>query len=194
MKDNFLSSGVYGCVYHPPYDCQGRPKADKKEVAKIVKSDFTTTTEYNIGQMLKQKGFVTIKSKCNIKKTDLEKSRMRPNCKLLSKDPKLEKDYLLLYSDYVKSQELSDYLKTHNTIRFIMKAYFLICERIDTLLTFGIIHHDLHFGNIMCRAESEKRKLRIYEIGDGNYLYTYMDFETVIIYYGYKIYYKHFKH
>lgn len=149
MKDNFLSSGVYGCVYHPPYDCQGRPKADKKEVAKIVKSDFTTTTEYNIGQMLKQKGFVTIKSKCNIKKTDLEKSRMRPNCKLLSKDPKLEKDYLLLYSDYVKSQELSDYLKTHNTIRFIMKAYFLICERIDTLLTFGIIHHDLHFGNIL---------------------------------------------
>lgn len=149
MKDNFLSSGVYGCVYHPPYDCQGRPKADKQEVTKIVKSDFTTRTEYNVGQILKQKGFITIKSKCNIKRTDLEKSRMRPNCKLLTKDPKLEKNYFLLYSDYVNAEELSDYLKKHNTHATIMKAYFLICERIDTLLTFGIIHHDLHFGNIL---------------------------------------------
>ena len=93
MKDNFLSSGVYGCVYHPPYDCQGRPKADKKQVTKIVKSDFKTRTEYNIGKILKEKGFITISSKCDIEKKDLEQSRMRPNCKLLNKDPKLKKDY-----------------------------------------------------------------------------------------------------
>jgi len=149
MKDNFLSSGVYGCVYHPPYDCQGRPRTDKKQVTKIVKSDFTTRTEYNIGKMLKEEGFITISSKCDIKRTDLEKSSMKPNCKLLGKDPRLEKKYVLLYSDYMPSQELSDYLKTHNTVAFIMKAYFLICQRIDTLLTHGIIHHDLHFGNIL---------------------------------------------
>jgi serine/threonine protein kinase len=149
MKDNFLSSGVYGCVYHPPYDCQGRPKSDKTEVTKIVKSDFTTRTEYNIGKILKEPGFITISGKCDIEKKDLEKSAMRPHCKLLTKDPKLDKKYLLLYSKYVQSEELSDYLKKHNTISFIMKAYFLLCERIDTLLTHGIVHHDLHFGNIL---------------------------------------------
>ena len=48
MKDNFLSSGAYGCVYHPPYDCNGIPASDKKYVSKIVKSNFATKTEYNI--------------------------------------------------------------------------------------------------------------------------------------------------
>ena len=30
-----------------------------------------------------------------------------------------------------------------------LKTFFLICKRIDTLINAGIIHHDLHFGNIM---------------------------------------------
>ena len=149
MKDHFLASGVYGCVYHPPYNCQGKPVSDKKYVTKIVRFSFTTRTEYNIGKILKEPGFITIAKKCNIEHNQLIQSRMRPNCKLLSKDPNLDKKYVLLYSKYVKSEELSDYLKTHNTVALIMKSYFLICERIDTMLTVGIVHHDLHFGNVL---------------------------------------------
>ena len=149
MKNNFLSSGVYGCVYHPPYDCQGKPIQDKTYVTKIVKSDFTTRTEYAIGKILKKPGFITVVKKCDIKPTQLRKSRMRPNCKLFDKDPKLEKKYILLYSKYIKSIELADYLKQTQSNTFIMKAYFLICKRIDVLLEKGIIHHDLHFGNIL---------------------------------------------
>jgi len=145
----FLSSGVYGCVYHPPYDCQGKPLKDKKYVSKIVKADFTTKTEYNIGKILQKEGFITVAKKCDVGHNDLVNSKMRPNCKMLSKDPKLDRKYMLLYSKFIKSEELSDYLKKHNTVALIMKSYFLLCERIDTLLTVGIIHHDLHFGNIL---------------------------------------------
>lgn len=44
-------------------------------------------------------------------------------------------------------------------------------------------HYDLHAGNIMTR-KLKKRRTRIYELGDGNYLYTKFDFDTVIIDYG----------
>ena len=149
MKNNFLSSGVYGCVYHPPYDCQGKPINDKKYVTKIVKSDFTTRTEANIGQLLKKKGFITVEKQCLIKPTHLKESRMRPHCKLLDKDPTLKHKYVLLYSKYIKSVELADYLKETRSKTVILKSYFLICTRIDTLLDTSIIHHDLHFGNIL---------------------------------------------
>ena len=149
MPNNFLSSGVYGCVYHPPYDCQGKPITDKKYVSKIVKADFTAKTEVNVGKILHQSGFITVTSSCNIEKKKLEKSSMLPNCKLLKKDPTLEKKYVILKSEYVKSNELSSYLKRNATEKRIMQTYFLICERIDTMLSVGIVHHDLHFGNIL---------------------------------------------
>ena len=54
-KSRFLSSGTYGCVYHPPYDCKGNPVKEKTYVTKIVKNDHTSTTEYEIGKMIKEK-------------------------------------------------------------------------------------------------------------------------------------------
>ena len=152
MPNNFLSSGVYGCVYHPPYDCQGNPTSDNKYVSKIVKADFTAKTEYDVGKILKKDGFITADTTreiCKIERKPLSRSKMLPNCKLFKKDPKLEKKYVILYSKYVKSIELSDYLKKHSTENRIMKTYFLICNRIDSMITAGIIHHDLHFGNIL---------------------------------------------
>ena len=149
MKNNFLSSGVYGCVYHPPYDCQGKPVKDKTFVTKIVKSEFTTRTEYAIGKLLKQDGFITVVKQCPIKPTLLKQSRMRPNCKLLDKDPQLKNKYVLLYSKYIKSTELADYLKEVQSKSFVMKSFFLICKRIDVLIDTGIVHHDMHFGNIL---------------------------------------------
>jgi len=86
MPNNFLSSGVYGCVYHPPYDCQGNPKSNKHYVSKLVKADFTSKTETKVGELLKEymskqvdikkskeleeliikSGFVTAIKSCNI--------------------------------------------------------------------------------------------------------------------------------
>lgn len=172
MPNNFLSSGVYGCVYHPPYDCEGKAEMDKKYVSKIVKSDFTAKTEYDVGKLLKdymgklhkldvvvkrkelediliKSGFITVVKTCSIERRHLSRSKMLPNCKLFDKDKTLEKKYVILKSKYVKSMELSDYLKKNSTQKLIMKTFFLICERINTLLSVGIIHHDLHFGNIL---------------------------------------------
>jgi len=157
----FLSSGVYGCVYHPSYTCQGTSTHDKSQVTKIVKADFTTKTEKYIGTILKKDGFITVTKECPVEAKRIKESTMEKGCKLLEKDPSLQKKYVLLYSDYIKSKELAAYLKEHTSIKTIMKTYFLICERIYTMLDVGIIHHDLHFGNIMYNGS----KLHVIDFG-----------------------------
>jgi len=143
----FIASGAYGCIYHPPYDCKG---ADLKEdvVSKLVKNDFTSETEYNVSQLLKnEKGFLLIKKKCNIASTAIKK--MEKGCELIDKDPKLDKDYLLMYSTFINGIELVDYIKKDFTIDRLMKSFLFLCNQIEIMINHKIIHHDLHFGNIM---------------------------------------------
>ena len=52
-KSRFLSSGVYGCIYYPSYNCSGKPIDNKIYVTKLVKDDYTSNTEVNIGKILK---------------------------------------------------------------------------------------------------------------------------------------------
>lgn len=152
VKSKFLSSGVYGCVYYPGYTCSGtEPTKTHTTVTKIVKNEFTTKTEIVIGRILKKEkdDFVLVLNSCLINKINLQKSAMRPQCKLFDKDPDLNKQYELLYSQYIKADELDTYLNTTKSKLNIIKTYLLICKRIETMIQYGIIHHDLHFGNIL---------------------------------------------
>lgn len=152
VKSKFLSSGVYGCVYYPAYTCQGtEPFKKTTTVSKIVKHEFTTKTEIAIGRILKKEkdNFVLVSNNCLINKVNLQKSAMRAQCKLFNKDPTLTKQYELLYSDYVKAEELDTYLNKTKSKMNIIKTYLLVCKRIETMIKYGIIHHDLHFGNIL---------------------------------------------
>ena len=36
-ENRFLSSGSYGCVYYPSYNCKGQKIMDKEYVTKLVK-------------------------------------------------------------------------------------------------------------------------------------------------------------
>jgi serine/threonine protein kinase len=148
--NRFLSSGVYGCVYYPSYNCSGIPINNNNTVTKLVKYDFTSKTEIKIGQILKnyKNNFVLIENSCKIQKDNLQKSDMTPKCKLLAKDRELKKQYILLYSKYIKSKELADYLD-NSSFNTIIKTYIELCKRIDIMVHKGIIHHDLHFGNIL---------------------------------------------
>jgi hypothetical protein len=152
VKSKFLSSGVYGCVYYPAYTCQGtEPPKKTTTVSKIVKHEFTTKTEIAIGSILKNEkdNFVLVLNNCLISKINLQKSAMRRQCKLFDKDANLNKQYELLYSNYVKAEELDSYLNATTSKLNIIKTYLLLCKRIETMIKYGVIHHDLHFGNIL---------------------------------------------
>ena len=152
VKSKFLSSGVYGCVYYPAYTCQGtEPPKKTTTVSKIVKHEFTTKTEIAIGRILRKEkeNFVLVSNSCLINRINLHKSAMRPQCKLFDKDPALNKQYELLYSEFIKAEELDSYLNDTASKLNIIKTYLLLCKRIETMLKYGIIHHDLHFGNIL---------------------------------------------
>jgi serine/threonine protein kinase len=151
MSNRFLSSGVYGCVYYPSYSCKGEELNNKTYVTKLVKYDFTSKTEIHIGKKLMNHNdeFILVEKKCEIKNDNLKRSTMTPQCELLKKDSKLQNKYILLYSKFVKAKELADYLKSNTSTKLIIQTFLLICKRIDVLIKNGIIHHDLHFGNIL---------------------------------------------
>jgi serine/threonine protein kinase len=152
MSNNrFLSSGVYGCVYYPMYSCKGKELDNNGYVTKLVKNDFTSKMEIEIGKILMKHNdkFILVEKNCNIQNENLKRSSMTPKCELLNKDKYLEKDYILLYSKYVKAKELADYLNKNTSSKLIIQTFLFICKRIDLLIKSGIIHHDLHFGNIL---------------------------------------------
>lgn len=149
-KGNFLSSGVYGCVYNPAYTCDGKRTLEKQYVTKLVKRDFTTKIEYEAGKILANiDGFLTVVKKCDITQKALKESTMIKQCKLFDKNVNVKKDYELLYLKYIKSKELSEYLNVKKSKNAIVKSYIVLCSRIAVMIEKGIIHHDLHFGNIL---------------------------------------------
>ena len=149
-KENFLSSGVYGCVYNPAYTCDGKRTQEKQYVTKIVKRDFTTKTEVIAGKMLINiDGFIPVIKQCGITQKALQESPMVKHCKLFNKDPHIKKEYELLYLKFIKSKELSSYLNVKKSKNAVVKSYVVLCNRIAVMIEKGIIHHDLHFGNIL---------------------------------------------
>jgi len=153
----FIASGAYGCIYHPPYDCKGNDLDNDTYITKLVKDDYTSKTEYEVSQLLKNKeGFILIEKKCSIKSTNIKKS-MAKDCDLIEKkDPEIKKKYLLLYSKYNTGIELVKYLKDDFTIKKMMKSFLFLCKQIEVLIDNRIVHHDLHFGNIMYEPNSNE--------------------------------------
>jgi serine/threonine protein kinase len=167
MKDRdsrFIASGAYGCIYHPPYDCNGKDLKDTTLVTKLVKNDYTSQTEYDISTMLKNKdGFLLIEKKCPVSSKSIEKS-MAKDCDLIErKDPHIKNKYLLLYSKYIHGTELANYMKINFSIKHLVRTFCFLCKQIEVLIDCKIIHHDLHFGNIM--YDSEKKRLIIIDFG-----------------------------
>jgi serine/threonine protein kinase len=133
------------------YSCKGEELHNNGYVTKLVKNDFTSKMEIEIGKILIKHNdkFILVEKKCDIKNENLKRSTMTPKCELIKKDKHLEKDYILLYSKYVRAKELADYLNKDTSSKLIIQTFLFICDRIDILIQNGIIHHDLHFGNIL---------------------------------------------
>jgi hypothetical protein len=174
-KNRFLSSGSYGCVYYPSYNCKGQKIMDKEYVTKLVKNDITAQTEIEIGKKLKKykNDFILVASSCKILNENLKKSNMAtiktdnliPKCKLIERNANFNNKYVLLYSKYIKSQEFVDFIenkKIKPTKHELIKYFLIISQKISVLTHNYIIHNDLHFGNLLL---DENKKLYIIDFG-----------------------------
>ena len=150
MPNRFLASGAYGCVYYPGYDCNGKKINNREYVTKLVENNFVTLTEYTVGKLIKKipeysRHFVVVSKHCPITKSNL--TLMKKGCKMVDKEE--QHKYMLLYSKYVKSIELCDYLVENKNVNKFIRTYFLLTEKLNILTESGIVHNDLHFGNVL---------------------------------------------
>jgi serine/threonine protein kinase len=139
---------------------------DTSFVTKLVKNDYTSQTEYDVSNLLKGKdGFLLIQKKCSITSKNIKRT-MAKDCDLIEKkDPHIDSKYLLLYSKFINGEELVDYMKDNFTINKMMKSFCFLCKQIETLIDCKIIHHDLHFGNIMV---AEDGQLKLIDFGKSS--------------------------
>jgi len=155
MPNRFLASGAYGCVYYPGYDCNGQPVDKTENITKLVLNNFSTQTEIVVGEILKRvplynRYFLIVHKHCDISKNRLK--GMTKGCKIFEKEH--DKHYILLYSKYVKSIQLCDYMLETKLINKFMRVYFLLTERLNILTENRIVHNDLHFGNVLYSTET----------------------------------------
>jgi serine/threonine protein kinase len=155
MPNHFLAAGVYGCVYYPGYSCKGNPMKKKKWVSKLTYRNEKTTAEIEIGERLKkvphyEDHFVLVERACPIPYKSL--TSMKEGCDLIKK----EKPYVLLYSRYVPSMELYQYLQKNTLVVRAIRCFFQVCDSIEILVSQKIVHHDLHFANQLYSTETSK--------------------------------------
>lgn len=151
-----LAQGSYGCVFYPGHSCKNN-KMDKTYVSKLSRDDKQSQVEYNIGQMVKKipkysKKFIIIEKKCKVKQPKID--TMKEGCRFIEKRD--YPSYVLLYSKYLKSHELHDIMIKSISHKKVVQITQTICKRISDLFSVGIIHMDLHFGNILVSEQNGK--------------------------------------
>jgi serine/threonine protein kinase len=156
MPNHFLAAGVYGCVYYPGYTCQGNDlKKNKKWVSKLTNRSEKTDTEIEIGKRLKkvigaEDHFILVYRDCSIPYNSLD--QMKQGCDLVKKN----KSYILLYSHYLPSMEFYKYLQANTLVIRVFRCYYQLYEKISILIKQKLVHHDLHFANILYSTENGK--------------------------------------
>ncbi len=151
MSSRFLSSGAYGCVYYPGYNCDGKPLKKNGLVTKLVKDNFTTQTEIVVGHHVRKqipdygKHFIVVSKQCKLDESLVDP--LREGCKMLERSP--SKNYVLLYSVYLKSVELYDIIEKGVRLSQLLRFFFDLLQKTTLLREAGIVHNDLHMGNVL---------------------------------------------
>lgn len=163
QNKDFFSSGEYGCAIYPRVKCGNNKKKnnrkDSQMISKVTIQDFYSENEYSIGKILKKNNdlgyFIPIEKKCSINNKKVDEINSKYDCKATQKNKK-DKKFVLLYSKFDPSQQLSDVLhKSENNIKLIYKYYLFTLKCIDILLQNNIVHHDLHLANIILNKNDE---------------------------------------
>ncbi len=91
-------------------------------------------------------------------------------------DPSTPEKSLYILSERLAN--LEDYVIDSLTFTNVI---FQIAQTLNTgQLLHKFTHNDLHGNNVMCRP-LDRRRTRIYELGNGKYLYTRFNFDSVVI-------------
>ena len=152
LGGKFISKGQYGCIFSPDLKCKddstyiAEPGNDLS-YSKIIETKYANK-EYAIAKRISKIAmwrnyFVISESMCNPSETQTEKDL--PKCKLLYESD-LSK-FKLLKMPY-GGMPLSSFATTLDTFDFMAFVKHLI-EAGALLNLYGIIHRDLHNGNIL---------------------------------------------
>jgi serine/threonine protein kinase len=157
VKSKILAEGSYGCVYYPGHECD-KNKKNTKYISKLIKKNKNSENEIKISNIIKKKMsdyqnyFVIIERSCNISMNKVNK--IKKGCSLV--DEKTRK-YMMLYSKYLESKELSHILVNQElNIQKIIEMISTIFNRIDKLTNIKIVHMDLHFANMLISKKDER--------------------------------------
>ncbi len=168
-RKTFISQGTYGCVMYPRVKCNGiqSSKMNKKELSKIVEDTAISKNEIAMGKRIneimkgkKEKTLIGVTRSCNVKKSQISKFK---KCNITRKNEKRQ-SFLLLYSQYIHSITLRNYLhKDFSKVKFL-KLYQSIIESIRLIQRHNIVHNDLTSNNIIV-SKSESKTIHIIDFG-----------------------------
>lgn len=154
-KTKLLSQGGYGCVYYPGVKCN--QTLDKTYISKLMIDNKNSRNEYNISTIIRNNVqdykdfFIIMEKKCKVNYNLIDK--IKKDCDIVKK----KKKFIMMYSKYIESYELIDYLKTKKiTDLLLLDILSNILNKIIILYEAGIIHMDLHFRNILVSKETHK--------------------------------------
>ncbi len=174
-KISFFSQGSYGCVSYPAIKCNMKTQT-KKNISKLVKNDFFSKNELNIGKLLnkivkkenieKANIFLFYNKYCKIQETKLKKDykSFYEKCDLLDKKKIAtnKSKYLVMYSKYIESKEIYVYLNDSITWTKIFLFYKFMLKSLHILIKYKIVHCDLSQKNILI---SNKETFHIIDFG-----------------------------
>jgi len=154
MTSKLLSSGSYGCVYHPGITCD-KKTITKKYATKIQLSNESSDNELQISKIIKKipmhnKYFVPVFSSCPIHLTELDKGIVK-QCDVLKN--KKKNNLVLMEMDFINGITLDSYLiNTKNAqllINSFISSYTYLLHSLKLLRDNNIVHFDLKGNNIM---------------------------------------------
>lgn len=160
----FFSSGSYGCVYYPEFTCLGKrsTKKFKENVSKLSLNNFYTSNEVEVGVILKKyvkdKRLLGIHRSCNVSKGKVQNMNKQHSCKIIEESSNLD-NFVLLYSKFIDNVEAHEFMKKYNTINTILVILDTLLSKIGKMQKFGIIHNDLHFGNVLIERKGDERSI-----------------------------------
>ena len=183
-RSEFLGEGSYGCVYYPGITCNGKKNKKKlitkiqeinfysdneKNNGKYIKANIKNYNKY-LSPVIKfcivkfntiEKSSLNI-GKCNIlfdeynSSANINYEDIIYNSSASRDSPLVNDQYILMYSSYIKSYTLKDFY-TNYSIEFVSSLLthsYNILYGISLLNNVGIIHNDLHIGNILINLKN----------------------------------------
>ena len=164
-----LNQGVYGCVYYPSFTCRGNISKSKSTVAKLELKDSNSVNEVEIGNIIKKirhydRHFAPIVRSCDIKLnllTDKPQNKSTlDECNVVKNSDFQQNDFKLIYIKHINGMDIDKYMNGIDVptlfVSTFFSGYFYCLKGLDLMGGAGVIHFDLHAGNIYYDLDNKR--------------------------------------